>query len=41
MFMYLVILLPVELVNRIMSDCYVAYKERKAREESMRPLFME
>lgn len=41
MALYLVLLLPVELVGRIMSDCYTAYQQAKAHEEKMMPLFLE
>jgi len=39
--LYLVIVLPIEFVNRIISDCYSAYWDAKARRAEMKPLFME
>lgn len=41
MSLYLVFILPLELVSRIANDCYTAFQERNAREEKMMPLFME
>lgn len=41
MLVYLVCLLPIELISRISSDCYGIYQARKANEESMRSLVLE
>lgn len=39
--LYLILLLPIELISRIISDCYSAYQDGKARRAEMMPLFME
>ncbi len=39
--LYLILALPVELVSRVVSDCYSAYQNARAHREEMMPLFME
>jgi hypothetical protein len=39
--LYMALVLPVEIINRIITDCYSAYRERRKRQEEMMPLFME
>lgn len=39
--LYFLIVLPIELMNRIISDCYTAFKERRAQKEEVMPVFLQ